>query len=31
MPEDDIAKVLSGNLIRVWKAVEDYAAKQQKS
>jgi membrane dipeptidase len=29
--EDDIAKVLSGNLIRVWKAVEAHAAKQQKS
>lgn len=25
--EQDIEKVLSGNLIRVWRAVEDYAAK----
>jgi membrane dipeptidase len=24
--EEDIAKILSGNLIRVWKAVEEYAA-----
>jgi len=25
--EEDIAKILSGNLMRVWKTVEDYAAK----
>ncbi len=25
--EQDIAKILSGNLIRVWKSVEEYAAK----
>ena len=28
--EQDIEKVLSGNLIRVWKQVEDYATKQTK-
>lgn len=27
--EDDIAKILSGNLIRVWKQVENYAEKQK--
>ena len=27
--EQDIAKILSGNLIRVWKQVEDYAAQQK--
>ncbi|MCP4324757.1 MAG: membrane dipeptidase, partial [Alteromonadales bacterium] len=25
--EADIAKILSGNVMRVWKAVETYAAK----
>jgi len=27
--EEDIKKILSGNLLRVWRAVEDYAASQQ--
>jgi membrane dipeptidase len=27
--EEDIAKILSGNLIRVWKQVEEYAANNQ--
>jgi len=27
--EEDIGKILSGNLFRVWRAVEDYAASQQ--
>jgi membrane dipeptidase len=29
--EQDIAKILSGNLIRVWKQTEEYAAKQKVS
>ena len=27
--EDDIKKVLSGNVLRVWRTVEAYAASQQ--
>ncbi len=29
--EEDVAKILSGNLIRVWKQTEEYAVKQKSS